>query len=101
MGVSEGLALRAEPMTLPLASDIAERVQLIASLVPELSELSAAITAVIADHDADWDVPITESVQTDLLKAFTGSVVRLGVDLACYPLGYVTEALFDEDGNPV
>lgn len=88
-------------MARPLASEIAERVQFIAAQCPELSWLSASIDAAIASNPDDWEVEITEPEQTALLKAFTGSVVRLNTDLACYPLGYLTEMLFDEDGNPV
>lgn len=36
-----------------------------------------------------------------MLKDCTRIVANLGLDLACYPMGYTTTILFDQDGNPV
>jgi len=88
-------------MSRPLNSDIAARVNDLVDLCPILSELSTGVADAIAAHVDDWEIEITETEQTDLLKAITGFIVLLNVHLNCYPTGLTTAVLFDENGDPV
>jgi hypothetical protein len=56
----------------------------------------------LLDAEAVFDnVVYTQGQRNELLKWATGFVVRLRVFVACYPLGYVTELLFDDNGDPL
>jgi len=85
----------------PLNSDIATRINELSHLFPVLDQLSDSIDAAIALHSDDWEIEITEEEQTAALKAITGLIVLLDVNLACYPTGATTAILFDENGDPV
>lgn len=80
---------------------VADNIQLLADTLPELSELSSGIADAIADHTDDWTITLTPEQKGAVLKSLTGFVVSLGLDLACYPVGYTTAIFFDTDGNPV
>lgn len=88
-------------MSRPLASDIAARIYDVSNQSDLLAELTAAIVEAIDTHVDDWEVEITQEDQSAILKALTGFVVSLGINLAAYPLGYTTAILFDENGDPV
>ena len=81
--------------------DVALLCRLIADSVPEMAALSANIDATRAFVSPDWDGEIDLTDQTALLKALTGDVVRLNVNISCYPLGVSTFLIFDENGNPL
>lgn len=59
--------------------------------------VSAALSADLSAPDGPYDT----DKKNGLLRVFTGETVKLDVHVACYPLGYPTTILFDEDGNPV
>ncbi len=88
-------------MSRPLASDIAARIYDVSNQSDLLAELTAAIVEAIDTHLDDWEVEISQEDQSAILKALTGFVVSLNINLSCYPLGLTTAVLFDEDGNPV
>ena len=81
--------------------DVAVLCRLIADSVPTLAALSENIDATREFVSPAWDDEIDEGTQTAVLKALTGDVVRLNVDISCYPLGVSTFLLFDENGNPL
>lgn len=80
---------------------IANRLLELSVFTPGLSQLSAAILDAIDTHTDDWTIPLTAPQKTPVLKSMTGFLSILDVHLACYPVGYVTTILFDENGNPV
>ena len=84
---------------MPTQADIVQRLLAICAAVPDLSAFSECISETLELIPGAYDVPLEDTEQTAVLKAYTGSVVRLGSAMACYPLGYVTEVVFDEDGN--
>ena len=88
-------------MTVPITDlqGLAEKILVLAQVNPDLNYLALNIAAAIATHPDDWTVPLSPADRTDLLRALTGFVVALNCDIACYPLGYTTTILFDEDGN--
>lgn len=55
----------------------------------------------IDDNEDYWDLELSQEDINNLLKALTGCVVATGTDLSCYPLGEVTQILFDNSGNPI
>jgi len=55
----------------------------------------------IDENEDYWDVGLAESDVNALLKALTGCVVATRTDLSCYPLGRVTQILFDSSGSPL
>lgn len=88
-------------MPLTDLQSVADKIQVLSAVLPGLDELSTSIAFIIASHTDDWTVALTPEDRTELLKALTGFVVALNVNIACYPLGYTDTALFDEDGNPL
>lgn len=45
--------------------------------------------------------PISDGTRNLMLKILTTQVVALQQELNCYPLGYDTAILFDQDGNVI
>jgi len=88
-------------MTRPTPDDLADRIQLMANVIPALHELRDAIETVRFTHTEDWSMEISESEQTDTLVTYTLAIVRLNINLAAYPVGYTTAMLFDMDGHPI
>lgn len=88
-------------MPLTDLASVADKIQALSATLPALSELSTSIAYIIAAHTDDWTVELTPADRNALLKSLTGFVVTLNLNLACYPLGYTTAILFDEDGNPI
>lgn len=84
---------------MPTQNDIILALELVCGAVPDLAILSESIEEMRTLVEGAYDVLITDEEQTALLRAYTASVVRLGVEVACYPLGYPTTVLFDRDGN--
>lgn len=72
----------------------------------ELAELTAEVLATINDildllgglaEPAYSDLTLAQ--KTEVLKRCTKIVANLDLNLSCYPLGYETTILFDQDGN--
>ena len=82
-------------------NDLILALEHICDAVSDLATLKAQIEANRVLIEGAYDVDVTEEEETAILKAFTGEVSRLDIDLACYPLGYPTTILFDTDGNLV
>lgn len=61
----------------------------------------AAFNALMADLEASIEDPLDEDQNNGTLKALTGFVSQLDNNLACYPMGYPTTILFDQDGNQI
>lgn len=51
----------------------------------------------IVDEPAYTDMTLEQ--KTEVLKRCTRIVANLDLDLACFPLGYTTTLLFDNEGN--
>ena len=82
-------------------NDILLGLERICAAVPDLATVKLSIEAMRVLVEGAYDVDITDDEQTMLLKAYTGEVFRLQIDLNCYPLGLTTQVLFDADGNLV
>jgi hypothetical protein len=63
--------------------------------------IAAAIQDWIDDNPDECDLDMSEDDINAILKALTGCVVATRTDLSCYPLGAVTQILFDANGDPV
>lgn len=88
-------------MARPTYDNIAEWMTLISEASPILTLITSSIEAERALNEEIWADEMTLDEWNATLKALTAFVVRLQINLACYPLGFVTTVLFDEDGNPV
>jgi len=71
-------------------------VSLGAEAVEAVSQLLAAIAG---EPEPDYS-DLTYEEKKDLLKQCTLIVVRLGLDVNCYPLGNETTKLYNVDGTP-
>lgn len=73
--------------------------------IAQTNSIGYAIAAVIQDWIDDNPELCEEELSEDdvnaILKALTGCVVATRTDLSCYPLGSVTQILFDANGDPV
>jgi len=83
----------------PTQDDVILALEHVCDAVGDLATLKASIEAMRTLIPGAYDVELTETEETGVLKAYTGNVSVLNLNLACYPLGYPTTILFDEDGN--
>jgi len=61
----------------------------------------AAALANLGFDDELFDPTYTQDDLNSLLRDATGLVSALNAHVACYPLGYPTTLLFDENGDPL
>lgn len=83
-----------------LLSDILILLEVANFTVEIVAALAELVELLSGTEEPDYaDLSLEE--KTDTLKRCTKIVANLGLDLACYPLGYATTILFDLDGNPI
>lgn len=80
-------------------NDVILALEHVCDAVPDLDAIKTAIELTRTLVPGAYDVPLTDEEETDVLKAYTGNVSVMNLDLSCYPLGYPTTVLFDADGN--
>jgi len=65
-------------------------------------EIVVAAIASLQVLNPAWLVnTLTEDDRNEMLKKLTACTVGTDVNVNCYPLGYVTQLLFDLDGHPI
>ena len=84
---------------MPTQNDVILALELVCDAVPDLATLKESIEMMRTLIPGAYDVELVDTEVTAVLKAYTGSVSRLNVDIACYPMGYPTTILFDGSGN--
>lgn len=82
-------------------SDLADEINKLTFIGLFSLTAQVAISAAMAADIAIFDNPYDQPTKNGLLRSVTGMVSRLNVNVACYPTGYPTTILFDEDGNPI
>lgn len=84
---------------MPTQNDVILALEHVCDGVADLATIKASLEAMRTLVEGAYDVELTDGEQTAVLRAYTGNVSQLNVSVACYPLGYPTTVLFDEDGN--
>lgn len=72
-------------------------VQLGAETVAAIQDL---IDFINGEDEPDY-TDLTPEEKTEMLKHLTIIIVKLGLDISCFPVGYTTTLLFDIEGNPL
>lgn len=80
--------------------DIVGLLELVAIGAEVVDAINALIDLLTITEEPSY-ADLTLEQKTFILKRCTKIVANLDVNLACYPMGYTTAILFDEDGNPV
>lgn len=84
---------------MPTQNDVILALEHVCDAVPDLATIKASLEAMRTLVPGSYDVALTDTEETGVLKAYTGNVSQLNLTLACYPMGYPTTLLFDGDGN--
>jgi len=80
--------------------DIVGLLELVAIGAEVVDAINALIDLLTITEEPSY-ADLTLEQKTFILKRCTKIVANLDINLACYPMGYTTAILFDEDGNPV
>lgn len=83
-----------------LLADILALLELLTLGAEVISALEDFIEVLTGTSEPDYEA-LTNEEKTAILRRVTKIVANLGLDLACYPLGYTTTILFDLDGEPI
>lgn len=80
--------------------DILGLLELVAIGAEFIETLQTLLGLVDDEPEPDYAL-LTSEEKLEMLKRLTLIIVRLNVDVNCYPLGYQTTLMFEPDGTPI